>query len=866
MPDNKYSIADILREAAELKQKKFGYHEAPAAAPVSKPSTPPQEEKELSTEKQQQVQELLRRALAQADLLEYADEYDLSGRLSAEKTDKPQNPSQGEPPKSKEKKRAATPRPAASARTVESRPAGGETPEEQNAAAAPMKTTPPAPRPAQQAKRTGRASSGYIKGVPDQKEAAYTNEPPASFERPAIIKGETRFEKTADLQDIPAVLPAEALQDAPPDEKTKVVSNLPVREETEEDPVHDGQIRLDGFEPEEGQVPSIEEAQAEQELRERREEKIEQFEIQTGDGKEPDQNEAPSLIEDFTAPGEAEAIELNLLETKGKIRVRSIATGVLGLFMLALSLLDQLDMLPSLLDDPYVIHGMYGFLLVLVFAFNVTTLTNSLRGLFRWKLDFDFPFGIASLFVTAQLVLSFVFPDLFHGQMPVYTLALTTAFLWNNAGKHTLIRRILYNFQTLTQQRNTYTIQEIHDARIAADISRGLLMGDATIKYSVETLFPTRFLELSYQNEPADALAKMMSPILMLASVVIGGATYFLTGDWAGALTAATCAMCISIPVSGLMATNLTLLSTARKIGEDNAMIASFDGAQVMLDTNAVLFDGADLFPAGSCTLHGIKTFDGMRVDDAILHTAAVVIQTKGPLSGVFDQVIDSKTEILPEAESVLYEDRLGISAWIYGKKVLVGNRSLLQHHSVQMPGPEFEEKYAHSGRRLLYLAIAGKIAAAFVVSYSADEAVKEHLQKMEKSGLTLLIKTSDPNIDEESMVEIFDLVEGFVRVMSANAGRIYETYAQETEASAPAYAVHDGTACSFISTLAASAILTANKGLLNLLQIFGRVLGLVLTAVFALFGNIASIDAIQLVLFQCIWSMVVLFVARFRR
>ena len=70
-----------------------------------------------------------------------------------------------------------------------------------------------------------------------------------------------------------------------------------------------------------------------------------------------------------------------------------------------------------------------------------------------------------------------------------------------------------------------------------------------------------------------------------------------------------------------------------------------------------MVIDASDLFLYGGCSLHGFKLYNSMRIDDAFLYTAAVVIKSGGALSDVFDSVILSKRDILPPVESLVYEE-----------------------------------------------------------------------------------------------------------------------------------------------------------------------------------------------------------------
>ena len=224
------------------------------------------------------------------------------------------------------------------------------------------------------------------------------------------------------------------------------------------------------------------------------------------------------------------------------------------------------------------------------------------------------------------------------------------------------------------------------------------------------------------------------------------------------------------------------------------------------------------------------------------------------------------KQSILPEVDSIVYEDKMGTSGWIYRKKILVGNRDLLIHHGVSVPKIEYEEKYTRKGRKALYLAVAGKIMAMFIVSYGADAKMKKALRKLEKSGLTILVHSCDPFINEESITELFSLPEGYVRVMNAASGRVFEKYSDLHVNKSPAHAVHDGSCLGFISAMRGAEALEDMRSVLSVLVSFGSVIGFGVIALLALIGGYNQLTVGNVLIFQCVWSLFVLFVTKMKR
>lgn len=248
-----------------------------------------------------------------------------------------------------------------------------------------------------------------------------------------------------------------------------------------------------------------------------------------------------------------------------------------------------------------------------------------------------------------------------------------------------------------------------------------------------------------------------------------------------------------------------------------------------------------------------------MRMDEAILDAAALVISAGGPLGEVFDSVILGNRKILPPVEDLSYEDRMGLSGWIHGRRILVGNRELLQHHNVELPARQSEARYRHDGRQVMYLAVDGLVSALFVVSYQADPNVAEHLKNLEHKGITILVRTSDPNITDSfcggNLRSAAKLREG----NQCASGRFYRKYRTTVLQRANAGIVHDGRIQNFLRSVAACATLQNGAKLLTVLHIAAAALGAALVGVLCFTSDVTMLGVVQLLLYQLFWAIIVL-------
>ena len=700
------------------------------------------------------------------------------------------------------------------------------------------------------------AKKSFFKNTPS--EPLYSKTPPEIMERPATIKSKSRFDKTSDLQEIPTIVAVDEL------EHTKISFGNSQSPRAEEDYNSDesDQIVLEGFEDSTDKIAKIDEEIAEKQLKQRRQEKVNKFRLFSPENISGDKHSA--VKNEYRRDDDKTAFMEKLFASKSSFTLKGSITAVIAIPLLLLAIFKDSAYMPSFLLDytAYLITQLVLYILLLA--------VNMKNIIFGFKLskgiNYSFPISVASILVLVHTILLAADSNLYISDGIALPLVMAFAFLMTNFGKYLLTLRIIDNFEYLINQDEKYTVETIVNTVDATIISRGLLSGEPNLKTSIKTDFSTNFLDISCSDEPADKIAKTAGMVMLVLSIILFAVFSIINGDWHIGLNIGICALCISLPTISIFNTNSALLGISKILKSSGAMINGFEGAVMVNDANSFVIEAQDLFGKNSCEIHGIKTFNGAKADDVILKTAAVIMKTKSPLSYVFDDVIIGKQTILPDVDGVVYEDKLGTSAWIYRKKILVGTRDLLIHHGVQVPKEEFEEKYTRKGRKILYLAVTGQIMAMFVVSYSADPKLKKTLRRLEKSGITVLVKSADPFINDESIAELFSLPDGFIRVMNSSNARVFEKYSDMCVEKSPAYVVHNGSALGFVSAMAAAENLEETRKLLSVLITFGSAMGIGLVTMLAILGGISQITPVNIVIFQAAWCIFVEIVSKIKR
>lgn len=659
----------------------------------------------------------------------------------------------------------------------------------------------------------------------------------------------TEFSDDDDLQEMPTIVAKEHLYDG--------------FTQNEDEAIDIGeQITFEGFDDLIESVPTIDEEVAEQILLERRQEKIGKFRLFGPEDTDQDLGMHKVVKEDFSSVDEKDRFLNNLLNKKATVRMRIVATLILFVPAVFFTLFKDSAYFPTFLSS----HTAYFVTAAIIYILSLVVNMNIFIHGFNVKrsLNYDLPISLVAITILMHTIVLAADRSLWIDNGVLLICAGMFALLMSQAGKSRMMSRITDNFRFISADEDRYTVEDIANTVDAEIISRGMLDDVPLIKTSVKTDVPSNFMEISMKREAANQITKIIFPLSLLLSlvllIVIGIINNFNT-----AFNMALCSLAITLPCSALFLGNTMLGDISKALNPFGSRVCGFEGAEMACGANAIVMEAADLFGENSCEMLGFKAFDGTKPDDAIIYTAAVMTQTKSPLAKVFDNIIIGKQSILPVVEGVTYENAMGISAWIYKRKVLVGNRDLLIRHGVDVPTENFEKRYTVKGRKALYLAVNGRAAAMFIVSYSADPELKRELRKLEKSGITIIVKSSDPYINEKSIAKLFSLPEGFVRVMNYSAARVYDKYSNMDVEKSPAYVVHDGSAIGFVSAMRAAEIIRSSRKTIAFLSCFGSAIGFAVVALLSVLEAFRSITAINIIIFQLIWNAFVLLLSKVR-
>ena len=684
-------------------------------------------------------------------------------------------------------------------------------------------------------------------------------------DRPGIVVEKSGEETENGLEAMPKVLAADTLAGVV-DEKTRIMEKVGSSEKKEEQTGDDveGQITLTGFDDDDDELPGQDaDTDVEESLWEKRRQKAKNFRLVNaidldsefdGDFEAPpeeiekeekarrkkerrmelEQEEARPVANEYSSPAERASIHTMLSEKCRKTGTGVLLVGIVELIAVAINIIPFLAEKLSIETSLFVagspaVNVMNAILIIAAAAIDNVKFVDGITGVLRRRITGDTAVSLAIVVALLQCTLAAVAGE--DGPVTaVFSAAVIFAVLIGKIADKIDAERILGNFEVCSYkyEHNMYAVHPIENEAEIFELGRGLMMGNAELLYSSKLSFPTDFIKNSRSDSGEKKLVRILIPVAFAAATIVAITAGITTQSIMSAFSAFAGTFCICAPVFSSFIPAFILGITNKTLNSEGTMIVSLDAAEKTACANAVVMDSADIFDRSKCVMHGMKDFKNIRIDDVLLYAAAMVIKSGGPMRESFEQVVDGRQDLLPPVRELVYEDKLGIAARIHGQKVLLGNRNMLVHHNIEVPEKSVEERYAHSGRKVIYLAVAGKIAALFVVSYAVDKNLTGYFKALESNGIQVLVRTNDVNVTEELISKSFGMPQENFKILSSVAGRLFKRRREAVCDRLPSAIVHDGTAFSMLKSVAAACSVGSGVKLGAVIQIILSVLGFI--------------------------------------
>lgn len=545
------------------------------------------------------------------------------------------------------------------------------------------------------------------------------------------------------------------------------------------------------------------------------------------------------------------SFEYNCLDDAAKIKnhLSNCSSGVGIRLFITIIIEIAILLLTYILGDAVKNHSLINFIgTILLCAVNLEYFTGFTGWINRKKIN---SLPIAFAMISA---LSFSVCDMFvSGNYPHLSLALGLILIFALIGQRNKYKRIFKNFKVIANNDQKYAVELIKDSNANRTMAGDSIDGDILLATGRKTTNINGFMKYSTQREPGAKIISVCTIISLIFALALFVYQYVKNSNIDSAFTAFTLVMMLSCPLSINLFGNLPLWLAAKKLNRSRSMLAGHLSADKLSNVNAVAVTAADILPPGSLQLCGIKPLHPNKLDETILYAATLIEAANNPLGPIFRKIANTNKVLKsPDFDSIKYESKMGISGWVNDSQLLIGNRTLMEAHSINIPSLETDKMILEKGFFPVYVARDGFACALLAINYIPDPEITYELRRLCNNGITVLINSNDPNITEEMVCDYFGLYSECVKVMNTDGAMAHKNSTNYQE-STPAPACYYKSACGLLGAVNAAVKIKWLTSFMTALYAIVSLLGAVCIAVLTVTEGQITDSLLLTVLFQAI-------------
>lgn len=281
----------------------------------------------------------------------------------------------------------------------------------------------------------------------------------------------------------------------------------------------------------------------------------------------------------------------------------------------------------------------------------------------------------------------------------------------------------------------------------------------------------------------ADRISLYFVPVVMCFAILTGLVWYFVGGmDFSGSLRFFIAVLVIACPCAMGLATPTSIMVGTGRGAQLGVLVKSGEALELAEKTEVLVFDKTGTLTHGKPELTDLIPVGNKIDSDMLLFLAASCEQnSEHPLAESLVADADEKGLHLTQPESFEAVQGKGIAGQVEGKKILFGNKQLLEEQNISVSLlAETSDKLSAQGKTVLFMAVDNEFAAVFAVADTLKPEVPEAVQKMRQMGLRLVMLTGDQEITARAIAEQAGIEEVIAEVLPEKKSEVIENLQAE--------------------------------------------------------------------------------------
>jgi len=256
--------------------------------------------------------------------------------------------------------------------------------------------------------------------------------------------------------------------------------------------------------------------------------------------------------------------------------------------------------------------------------------------------------------------------------------------------------------------------------------------------------------EAIVSKTPIQRLADVISSYFVPATIAIAVGAFLIwyyafSMPFGLAFTVLISVLIIACPCALGIATPAAIMIGAGKGAQNGVLIKSGEYLEKAHKLRTIVFDKTGTLTVGKPSLTDVVAFKGFKENEILQQAAITEKGSEHPLGEAIVRGAQERSLKLVDATDFEAIPGHGVEATTFGKKVLLGNRKLMQSRNVSIEGAEEKmQVLENDGKTAMLMAIDGKFAGIIAVADTLKEGSIGAVRKLQSLGVEVYMLTGD--------------------------------------------------------------------------------------------------------------------------
>lgn len=244
----------------------------------------------------------------------------------------------------------------------------------------------------------------------------------------------------------------------------------------------------------------------------------------------------------------------------------------------------------------------------------------------------------------------------------------------------------------------------------------------------------------------ADTVSAYFVPAVILIAAASFTAWFFIFAkplDFA--LMAAVSVLVISCPCALGLATPTAVIVGIGKGAGNGILIKSGEALETAQKVDAVIYDKTGTLTSGKPKVTDVLAIGDESIEDLLKYAASIEHSSEHPLADAIIGYAEEKGIAPGSISDFKAMPGLGVSGKLGSKKILLGNRNLMEKEKTDYSSAEEALLgYEREGKTAVLLAVDGEITGVIAVADTLKTSSKKAVEELQKMGIAVYMITGD--------------------------------------------------------------------------------------------------------------------------